>query len=398
MMRYEQEDLILKENKEAKKKVLKSLKKKIDSKKLRKDCEKKFILREVISRPFLEEVELGHFVTGNNAWGYNQHMMHMKYYKIILKEFAENKFEKKILELLNKSKNQTPQTTVKRKLPFKQKSGRYSEPALPGLDIVYSSSHNDDNPYVYKYCKQNNIDFFKGPPEQTKTIIKLGFEKNFPYLFVYGYVESAITYIFKLGNLDESSFEKPKFRRYWKGVPVNDMFYDKRFVRKKRVNIFKKLFKTSEIDAEKIIDEIENSIFQSKLSKFLITKNENYFVNTFNRMWSIDDKDFYESTTNFIFELKQKKNNAYNKGKKYKQYNVIQNKLQREKYRPMLGPVGILNYEQFRFYTFRCRGLTPYDENKLNLDEKDIFNRYVIYLGVQEFHYYINQIIFSPEL
>ena len=36
------------------------------------------------------------------------------------------------------------------------------------------------------------------------------------------------------------------------------------------------------------------------------------------------------------------------------------------------------------------------DHHRLN--EKDLLIRYAIYLGVQEANYYINQIIFSPEL
>ena len=75
-------------------------------------------------------VEQGHFVCGNNEWGYNQHTTNMNYYNIILKEYKVytgqkgDKFEKKVLDLLNKSKNQTPKTTITRKLPFKQKAGR----------------------------------------------------------------------------------------------------------------------------------------------------------------------------------------------------------------------------------------------------------------------------------
>ena len=47
-------------------KVLKSLKKKPNFKKLKKEAEKKFLLRKVIERTFLGGVEQGHFVCGNN--------------------------------------------------------------------------------------------------------------------------------------------------------------------------------------------------------------------------------------------------------------------------------------------------------------------------------------------
>ena len=58
-----------------------------------------------------------------------------------------------------------------------------------------------------------------------------------------------IIIIFKLGTLDESEFDKPKFRRYFKypgskgsgtSIPINEMMYDKRFIRNKRLNIFEK--------------------------------------------------------------------------------------------------------------------------------------------------------------
>ena len=80
-----------------------------------KEAEKKFLLRKVIERTFLGGVEQGHFVCSNNEWGYNQHTTNMNYYQIILKEYSESKFEKAVIDLLNKSKNQTPKTTKTRK-------------------------------------------------------------------------------------------------------------------------------------------------------------------------------------------------------------------------------------------------------------------------------------------
>ena len=73
----------LNKGKSHKDKVLKSLKKKPNFKKLKKEAEKKFLLRKVIERTFLGGVEQGHFVCGNNEWGYNQHTTNMNYYQII---------------------------------------------------------------------------------------------------------------------------------------------------------------------------------------------------------------------------------------------------------------------------------------------------------------------------
>ena len=104
----------------------------------------------------------------------------------------------------------------------------------------------------------------------------------------------------------------------------------------------------------------------------------------------------------FLMKSKKKENkyneNKYNKGYKYERINKIHNASKRLKaHTPGSGPVVILNYEQFRFYNFRIPYLEPYNEKKLNLNEKDLLIRYAIYLGVQEANYYINQIIFSPE-
>jgi len=406
----------LNKDKSHKDKVLTSLKKKPDFKKLKKEAEKKFLLRTVIERTFLGGVEQGHFVCGNNEWGYNQHTQNMNYYQIILKEYSESKFEKAVIDLLNKSKNQTPKTTITRKLPFKQK-GRSSTHAVPGKDIEYNDNHNPDNPYSYNYCNKTRIDFFKGIPGDEKKIIKLGFDKLFSKSFAYGYIESMITTIFKLGGLDESVFEKPKFKRYWsypgaKGsgsIPINNMLYDKRFIRNKRLSILEKIFKIPYSEANQIIDEIENSIFNSTLTNFLISKDENYFVDMFDNITQSYSKDVdYESTTTFYNEITSNKKEEYyteyNKGNKFDRINKIFNASKKLKVRRNgrftvgSGPVVILNYEQFRFYNFRIQNIEPYDEKKLNLDEKDLLIRYAIYLGVQEANYYINQIIFSPEL
>ena len=401
----------LNKDKSHKDKVLTSLKKKPDFKKLKKEAEKKFLLRTVIERTFLGGVEQGHFVCGNNEWGYNQHTQNMNYYQIILKEYSESKFEKAVIDLLNKSKNQTPKTTITRKLPFKQK-GRSSTHAVPGKDIEYNDNHNPDNPYSYNYCNKTRIDFFKGIPGDEKKIIKLGFDKLFSKSFAYGYIESMITTIFKLGGLDESVFEKPKFKRYWsypgaKGsgsIPINNMLYDKRFIRNKRLSILVKIFNIPYSEANQMIDEIENSIFNSTLTNFLISKDENYFVDMFDSMTQSYSKDQdYESTETFFYEITKKKKDEYyieyNKGNKFERINKTYNSIKRLKARTSgSGPVVILNYEQFRFYNFRIQNIEPYDEKKLNLDEKDLLIRYAIYLGVQEANYYINQIIFSPEL
>ena len=60
------------------------------------------------------------------------------------------------------------------------------------------------------------------------------------------------------------------------------------------------------------------------------------------------------------------------------------------------GSGGILSYEQFRLYTLSLCYLSPYTEKQLDINEKDIFIRYAINLGVQEILFYVIEQIFSP--
>ena len=129
------------------------------------------------------------------------------------------------------------------------------------------------------------------------------------------------------------------------------------------------------------------------MTNFLLIKEENYFAYT-----KVDDQtseitEEYptEGTLDFLDDIKNKKENKYNKGYKNKRINKIFNKSRDEKYEVDIFEIHgcILNFEQFRFYTLRCYGLEPYDIKKLNLDERDILIRYAVNLGSQEINYYI---------
>ena len=171
-----------------------------------------------------------------------------------------------------------------------------------------------------------------------------------------------------------------------------------------RIDIFGNFFKLDKKDSIGIINEIEKSIFESSLSHFLLAKKENYFTQT-----SGDDQiyenlvkqgylDQVDSVDNFIISIKDKKINEYNKGYKFDRINKIFNKSRKEKYEvsKYFDYYGIIpNYEQFRFYTLRCLGLTPYDVIKIKLNEKDIFIRYAINHGKNEFNYFTISKIFG---
>ena len=105
----------------------------------------------------------------------------------------------------------------------------------------------------------------------------------------------------------------------------------------------------------------------------------------------------YEGTLDFIDDLKNKKENKYNKGYKNERINRIFNKTREDKYEVNIfeNYGGILNFELFRFFTLRCFGLEPYDAKKLNLNDRDLFIRYGVNMGSQEINYYVVGKIFG---
>ena len=60
------------------------------------------------------------------------------------------------------------------------------------------------------------------------------------------------------------------------------------------------------------------------------------------------------------------------------------------------GDGAIISYEQFRLYTLSLPFYQPFDDKSLGIDEKDIFIRYAINMGVQEILFFIMEKIFSP--
>ena len=385
-----------------KKNVLKSIKNKIDRQYLRNKSQKLFDSRRVISYELLIRISQDEFVCGNNAWGYNKYRNDMYFYKNFFKGYNDKNFEKNTFNLLIQAKNKTPQHSKERKLPFKQITRDSHEPALVGSDVKYSNKSDfqgymgrkmDRGPYNYNFCNKTKVDFFKGPTSEAKEIIKKGYKDLFSYSFAYGYIDSVANIIFRRGKLDQSEFEKPNY------IYSADTLENRKYLKSKKVKLFSKLFKLSHVESLKIIDDIEKSIFESTLANFLLIKEENYFAYT-----QVDDQvsertgeNHTEGTLDFLDDIKNKKENKYNKGYKNKRINKIFNKSRDEKYEVDIFEIHgcILNFEQFRFYTLRCYGLEPYDIKKLNLDERDILIRYAVNLGSQEINYYIVHKIFG---
>ena len=168
----------------------------------------------------------------------------------------------------------------------------------------------------------------------------------------------------------------------------------KKFIKNIKIEFFKKFYKFSKSKSEKIIDDIETSIFQSKLSHFLLTTKENYFI-TQRKDIVKDEKD---GTADFLYKIRREDEKEFKNIKDLRIKKILD--FTRKKQKFTQGYFGgdmsnILNYEQFRFYTLHCSYLETPDDKELNINERDIFIRYAIYMGVQEIQYYIHHRIFG---
>ena len=387
-----------------KKNVLKVSKTKIDNNELKDKSKYFFDARKTTSYELLQRIAVEQFVCGNNPWGYNSYRISMHFYKKFFKENNSKNFEKIVLNLLKQSKNKTPQFSKEIKLPFKQLTSNSHEPALPGKEIIYSDKNlfkgymgktRDSGPYNYNYCNKSKVNFFKGPSNEEKEIIKNGYENLFSQSFVYGYITSFSNLIFRWGKLDEPDFEENN-PDYNFPEDTTEIFTK---INRIKVKLFNKLFKLSEKETTKIINDIEESVYGSTLTSFLLAKEENYYAYTKydDQVCETTGEKAYEGTLDFIDDLKNKRENKYNKGYKHERINKIFHKTRNDNYEvtQFENYGGILNFELFRFFTLRCFGLEPYDIKKLNINERDIFIRYAINMGAQEINYFVVSKIFG---
>ena len=132
----------------------------------------------------------------------------------------------------------------------------------------------------------------------------------FSYSFIYGYLDGAINAIFKIGLLDSAFYDplhiprkKPKLVHF----PKEEKKYDKKFIKNIKIEFFKKLYKFSKSKSEKIIDDIETSIFQSKLSHYLLIAKENYFI-TQRKDIIKDNKD---GSADFLYKIRKEDKNEF---------------------------------------------------------------------------------------
>jgi hypothetical protein len=365
---------------------------------------KNFDIWKVIIKEFSRNLDADDFVVGNNAWGENMLRNHQYFYKKFFKDFGGSKLDRKneviftdkIFKLLKNSVNKTPQKTTVRKLPFKQLGGDL-EYALPGHQTIYSNNNKSKNHYHYSFCNKTKIDFFKGDKTQEQQIIKNKWDKLYSYSFIYGYLQASVSAILKLGNFkfisddpkDIFSNRKSKFTK----DKNRELKYDEEYTKNLIQSFYKKYFKTKNSFETKIFNDIEKSIYESNLSKLLYFKSENYF--TYNTKDIFSDEN--DGINDFIFEIGKRKI-KYLGGSKDKRFLKVFNdtkKDQKNKIFPYESNGTIINFEQFRLYTLSLPFQKPFDSKELKIEEKDIFIRYAVNMGVQEILFYIIEMIFS---
>ena len=399
-MKFFTEDDIKKISLKKKSKIKKEIKNKVP-----KISEAKFDVWKAITKTIERGLDLEYFKAGSYDWGGNRFRITQYFYEKFFKDFKKGtsfetegqskKFKENIYNLLKLAENKTPQKTSKdRTFPFKQQKKYGQTYAIPGKETAYSNNHNPANHYYYNYCNQTKIKFFKGPNNQAKQIIDKNWQNLFSNSFIYGYLLASVKLICDLGT-----FEIKKDKAKFKKNPFTKVIYNKKYIKKIITEFYEKFNNESKIDCEKIYDDIEKSIFNSKLAHFLSLKDENYFS------YILKSENFDEETDgigDFLSDIETSKKKYFPSSKDARFTEVI---IQTRKdarinnispYTLGLGNGCIINYEQFRLYTLSLYYLNPYTEKQLNINKKDIFIRYAINQGVQEILFYVCEEIFSP--
>ena len=373
--------------------------------------EAKFDVWKIITKKISSEIELDYFCVGNNDWGSNKLKITKYFWEKFFKDFKGKshayeghgvKFKENLYNLLKLSVNKTPQKLNKnRSLPFKQQTKYGQSHAHPGNETLYSNKHNPENYYYYNYCNKTKIKFFKGPANQEKEIIKNNWQNIFSESFIYGYILGAVKIICDLGTF-EIKKKNPKddlseLIAIFKKNGFTNLIYNQKYIEKLIVEFYAYFYKISKNESNQLITNIQNSIFKSKLSHFLFLKNENYFI--YNNKDVFSDED--DGLGDFVSEISRKKKKylANIKNKRFAQVVLNIKKERIKKVWPNTlgqGDGCIINYEQFRLYTLSLPYLNPYTEKQLNINERDIFIRYAVNLGVQEILFYVIEKIFSP--
>lgn len=323
-------------------------------------------------------------------WGYNGLRNTLYLYNKFIKDNLRN-IEKSIFDLLNLSKNKSPQPTGKeRKIPIKQKvfpdemnEGDWYAP--PGTENHYGNLKNEKNPYDFNYYRKTKIPFFKGPKDQEEFILKKNWRELYSYGFIYGYILSWQNFVIVNWNIEKkdlTDFPDVKVK-----LTKRTLLSDEE---KRHKDLFtkylEKYFKIKN-NSDQIYLDIYNSIYNSDLTHYLYAKKHNYFTFENKRRRSILN-DYYEQegTSEFLDDVKFKREKILGNILEGRFYDTVYNTRFDERKKGLSGEV--YNYEQFLLYTMYLEYLPPLDFTKLKINERDIFLRFAINRGKDEFLYY----------
>ena len=324
-------------------------------------------------------------------WGYNWVRNTLYLYNQFIKDNLK-KPDQKLFDLLNLSKNGSIKSTGKeRKIKIKQKKfpdelneGDWYSP--PGIEISYSPSKNVTNPYNISYFRKTKIPFFKGPEDQEKFIITKKWQELYTFGFIYGYILSWQNFVIVNWNIKKKDDDKnfPNTNVKLEKVFVEKKLFDKD-TKKIFVNYLIKYLKLEKNYSEKIFSDILDSIYNSKLSIYLNAKKENYYTFREREISRTISEEFYEQvgTDEFLDDVLFKRDKILGTIKEGRYYNTVLNYRFDERKKGLKG--SVYNFEQFLLYTMRLEYISPLDFSKLKINERDIFLRFSINRGKDEF-------------
>jgi hypothetical protein len=348
------------------------------------------------------------FVEMNKPWGFNYSKIRRYFYNKFIKDFRGGNngktFKKKLFDLLDEAKNKSIQDTkIERKFPFKQRifpdemnEGDWYSP--PGTEVKYSTKKITNNPYQVEYYRKTKIPFFKGPQGQEDFILKNKWKNTYTYGFIYGYIKAWQNMVF----INWKEVRRDDFKNLLSKVKliktpnvrlktISDKGYYDFFFKKNYTNYLTNRLKLQKNIADDIFIELEKSIFDSNLSKFLFYKKENYFTfqeRKFDSIWgSIRIKKDYHhpqmGIQEFTSGILSNRELFLGKTKDGRFYNTVLNSRIDSRKKNIYGP--LYNYEQFLLYTMFLQFISPMEYSKLDINERDIFLRFAVNRGKDEF-------------
>lgn len=321
--------------------------------------------------------------------GYNNHRNTIYLYNKFMKD---NNSDEKLINLLNLSNTGSIKSTGKeRKIKIKQKkfpdemneNDWYSP---PGNDIAYTSNINETNPYNISYFRKTKIPFFKGPEDQEKFIISNKWQELYSFGFIYGYILSWQNFVIVNWTIKKKDDDKnfPDTNVKLEKVILEKELLDKD-TKKLFLKYLNKNLKIEEYKSEKIFSNILDSIYNSKLSIYLNAKKENYFAFREREISRTTSSHLYEQvgTEEFLDDILFRRDKTLGTIKEGRYYNTVLNSRFDERKKGLKG--SVYNYEQFLLYTMYLEYISPLDFNKLKINESDIFLRFAINRGKDEF-------------